>query len=173
MLNLEVAKIKVGILSDTHISKDNYKIDELLKKYFNEVDIIIHAGDYKSSKVIETIKKYKPFIGVFGNNDGNAVKELVREKEIIKLNGYKIGIYHGHGEGKSTIDKAYEVFKEDKVDIIVFGHSHLPIIKTMNKTLMLNPGSPTSKRKERWYSIIILELDKNFINAQIKFFSNI
>jgi putative phosphoesterase len=65
------------------------------------------------------------------------------------------------------------MFKEDKVDIIIFGHSHQPIIKTINKTLMLNPGSPTSKGKERWYSVIILELERECINAQIKFFSKI
>lgn len=170
---MEVKKIKIGILSDTHISKDLDKINELLKKHFCDVDAIIHAGDYKNSKVIELIKQNKKFIGVWGNNDGNAVKELVKEKEVVNINGYKIGIYHGHGENKSTIDKAYDIFKDNKVDIIIFGHSHLPIIKTMNKTVMLNPGSPTSKRKERWYSIIILELEKNYINAQIKFFNKI
>lgn len=170
---MEVIKIKIGIISDTHISKDTYKIEEILKKYFRDVDLIIHAGDYKSIKVIETIRNVKKFVGVWGNNDGNNIRQQVREKEILKLNGYKIGIYHGHGEGKTTIDKAYEIFKEDKVDIIIFGHSHQPIIKTINKTLMLNPGTPTSKRKERWYSLIILELEKEFISAQIKFFNKL
>jgi uncharacterized protein len=168
-----VCKIKIGIMSDTHISKDTYKIDELLKKYLNDADIVIHAGDFKTMKVIELIKARKKFIGVWGNNDGAAIRAEIKEKEILKVNGFKIGIYHGHGEGKSTIDKAYNMFKEDKVDVIVFGHSHQPIIKTINKTLMLNPGSPTSKRKERWYSVIILELDKDCINAQLKFFNKI
>jgi uncharacterized protein len=170
---LEVYKIKIGIISDTHLSKDIYKMNVLLKKYLKEVDLVIHAGDFKSSKVIELIKAHKKFAGVWGNNDGTAIKSEVKEKEIIKLGGYKVGIYHGHGEGKSTIDTAYNMFKEDKVDIIIFGHSHQPIIKTIHKTLMLNPGSPTSKRKERWYSLIILELDDDCINAQIKFFSKI
>jgi uncharacterized protein len=160
-------------MSDTHISKDIYKIDSLLKNHFKDVEIIIHAGDFKNSKVIELIKDRKKFIGVWGNNDGASIRAEIKEKEIIKINGYSIGIYHGHGEGKSTIDKAYSVFKEDKVDIIVFGHSHQPIIKTINRTLMLNPGSPTSKRKERWYSVIILELGKECINAELKFFSKI
>lgn len=65
------------------------------------------------------------------------------------------------------------MFKDDKIDIIIFGHSHQPVIKTINKTLMLNPGTPTSKRKERWYSVIILELSKGYINAQLKFFSKL
>lgn len=166
-----VVNIKIGILSDTHISKDLYKIEELLNKNFKDVDIIIHAGDFKSAKVIDLIKSKKNFIGVFGNNDGEAVRNQINEKEIIKLNNYKIGIYHGDGEAKTTIDRAYDMFKNDKIDIIIFGHSHQPIIKTKNKTLILNPGSPTSKHKERWFSFIILELEKDYINASIKFFN--
>jgi putative phosphoesterase len=165
-----VFTIKIGIISDTHISKDVYKIEELLNRNFKDVDLIIHAGDFKSVKVIDLIKKHKNFIGVWGNNDGEAVRSQIKEKEIIKLNNYKIGIYHGHGEAKTTMERAYDVFKEDKVDIIIFGHSHQAIIKTINKTLILNPGSPTSKHKERWYSFIILELEKDYINAYIKFF---
>lgn len=167
---MEVFNIKIGIISDTHISKDLYKINELLKKYFQDADLIIHAGDFKSPKVIDIIKNQKQFVGVFGNNDGDAVKEKVREKEILYLEGYKIGVHHGHGSSKDTIERAYEVFKDDKVDIIIFGHSHQPIIKTINKILMLNPGSPTSKRKDRWYSYIVLELYKDSIKAQINFF---
>lgn len=135
--------------------------------------MIIHAGDFKTGKVIDLLSAENKFVGVWGNNDGAAIREKIKEKEILKLNGYKIGIYHGHGDGKTTMDKAYDMFKEDKVDIIIFGHSHQPIIKTINKTLMLNPGSPTSKRKERWYSVIILELEKDSINAQIKLFSKV
>lgn len=165
-------KIKIGILSDTHISKDLYKITELLQRYFKDVDLIVHAGDYKTIKVIQLIKEQKKFIGVWGNNDGDSIKEEVKEKEILRINGHKIGIYHGHGQSnKSAIDRAYEIFKNDKVDIIIFGHSHQPIIKTINKTLMLNPGSPTSKRTEKWYSIIILELEKDFVNAELKLFN--
>jgi uncharacterized protein len=168
-----VVNIKIGIISDTHISKDLYKIDQLLNSHLRNVDLVIHAGDFKNYKVIDIIEKQKKFLGVFGNNDGDLIKERVREKELINLMGYKIGIYHGHGTTKSTIDRAYEVFKDNKVDIIIFGHSHQPIIKTMNKILMLNPGSPTSKRKDRWYSYIILDLEKGHINAQINFFDKI
>jgi putative phosphoesterase len=81
---------------------------------------------------------------------------------------YKIGIYHGHGDEKTTIERAYEIFKDENVDIIIFGHSHKPAILTKNKILMLNPGSLTSKRAERWFSYIILNLEKEGIDVQIK-----
>lgn len=164
-------KIKIGIISDTHISKDIDKLKAIIDKHFKEIELIIHAGDYKNKKVIEVLRKRGDFIGVWGNNDNDSIKELVNEKEIVKLKGYKIGIYHGHEGSKSTLDAAYNIFRDDDVDIIIFGHSHQPIIKTKNKVLMLNPGSITSKRKERWFSLIVLELERDSVNAELKFFN--
>lgn len=165
--------MKVGIISDTHLGKHPDKIEGLIKTYLNDVDAIIHAGDYKGSKVVNILKRYKNFVGVYGNVDDNSVRELLNEKEIITLSGYRIGIFHGHGEKKTTIERAYDKFKDDKVDIIVFGHSHQPVIMTKQKILIINPGSPTSKRKDRWYSYVILELGKHNICAELKLFNYI
>lgn len=163
--------MKIGIMSDTHINKHSSKIIDIMDKYFKDVDMLIHAGDFKTARVVNLLKQHKNFVGVYGNVDERPVREILKEKEIIEINSYKIGIFHGHGEEKTTLDRAYEKFQNDKVDIIIFGHSHQPIIKTIGRVLMLNPGSLTSKRKDRWYSYIILELEKDIINAELKLFT--
>lgn len=160
--------MRIGIISDTHIHKDPSRVIEFINKYLKGVDLIIHAGDFTCSQVVTMLKQYPGFVGVWGNNDNEKIREVLKEKEILRLLGYKIGIYHGHGEEKTTLDRAYEKFKDDNLDIIIFGHSHQPVILTKNKTLMLNPGSPTYKRKGRWFSYIILELEKNYIHAEIR-----
>jgi uncharacterized protein len=165
--------MKIGIISDTHINKHPKKILEIIDKHLNGVDMIIHAGDYKTAKVVNLLRQYKNFIGVYGNVDERPVRDILNEKELVEVMGYKIGVYHGHGENKTTLDRAYEKFEADRVDIIIFGHSHQPIIKTLGKVLMLNPGSLTSKRRDRWYSYIILELEKDSINAEIKLFTGV
>lgn len=162
--------MKIGIISDTHIDKNFDRLNDFLSKHMKHIDMIIHAGDYKTGKVINTLRKFKKFTGVWGNVDDNNIKQLVSEKEIIEINNYKIGIFHGHGTKKTTIDRAYDAFNGNDVDIIIFGHSHQPLIRTKNDVLLLNPGSPTSKRKERWFSYIILELDDDSISASLKFF---
>lgn len=158
----------IGIMSDTHIHKHAEKINELINQYFMDVDMIIHAGDYTDSRVVSLLKKHKNFVGVCGNVDKNDVRELLHEKEIISLLNYKIGIYHGHGDEKTTIDRAYDTFKNDGVDIIIFGHSHKPTVLTKNKVLMINPGSISYRRTERWNSYIILKLEKDLIDVQVK-----
>ncbi|WFA10186.1 metallophosphoesterase family protein [Tissierella sp. Yu-01] len=161
--------MKIGIISDTHISKDSYLIKHILDTYFKDVDMIIHAGDYINENVIKIIRDYKDFIGVHGNVDNDNVKELLKEKEIITLEGYRIGIFHGHGNEGATLTRAFNSFKDDNVDIIIFGHSHQPLVKTEKGILMLNPGSITTKRFERWFSYIILELKTDGIKVNLEF----
>ena len=165
--------MKIGIISDTHLNKHPEKILDYLEKCFKDMDLIIHAGDYTNSKVINFIKAHNKFVGVFGNVDKSPVRELVKEKEIIELCGQRIGIFHGHGAKDTTLERAYDVFLTDKVDIIVFGHSHKPSISTKDKILMLNPGSLSRKRKEPWFSYIILNLDKSNISAELRLFDKL
>lgn len=162
--------MKVGIISDTHINKDISKLSHITRNFPGGADYIIHAGDYTSIQAAEILMEHNHFVGVFGNADEEGVKALLKEKEIIELEGCRIGVFHGHGQGKTTIDRAYEAFQRDHVDIIIFGHSHQPVIVTKNGVLMLNPGSPTSKRKERWFSYILLELEGKLIRATLNFF---
>lgn len=163
--------MRIGIISDTHLKKSGENINPILNEYLNEVDMIIHAGDYINKEVINRIKIFKKFIGVYGNVDDEKVKEVVKEKEIIEVMGYKIGIFHGHGRTKTTIDRVYKSFEDDSVDIIIFGHSHQPIVRTKNKILMINPGSPINKRKERWFSLAILTIDEGQLDVELKFFN--
>lgn len=163
--------MKIGIISDTHIKRESSNFINLIDTYLRDVELIIHVGDYINKEVVEALRKHKNFVGVWGNVDDEEVKKLLKEKEILTLKGYRIGIFHGHGTSKTTLDRAYEKFKEDNVDIIIFGHSHQPLVKTRKGILMINPGSLTSKRQERWFSYIILELNSEGIGLQFKFLS--
>ncbi|MEG0133207.1 MAG: metallophosphoesterase family protein [Clostridium sp.] len=164
--------MKIGIISDTHLSKHLSKLDNFLDNHLKGVDLIIHAGDYTSTNVIDTIKRRTKFIGVYGNNDNSSIKKLTSQTYILILEGYKIGICHGDGCKSQTIDNVTETFKNKKLDIIIYGHSHKPCIFTKGKTLFLNPGSCTNKRREPMFSYIILDLNENCpISTSMHFFS--
>lgn len=163
--------MKIVILSDTHAKKHNDKLFKLIDNLFKEADMIIHAGDYISPSVVLKLKEHDNFVGVWGNNDKSYIRDILKEKEILSIEGYKIGLYHGHGTSKNTLTTAYDKFVDDKVDIIIFGHTHQPLILTKNKILMINPGSPSCKRREKWYSYVILEIEDKTIDVQLKFFS--
>ncbi|MBU3159758.1 metallophosphoesterase [Clostridium frigoris] len=163
--------MKVVILSDTHAKKHNDKLFKLIDNLFKEADMIIHAGDYISPSVVSKLKEHENFIGVWGNNDKHYIRSILKEKEILSIEGYRIGLYHGHGTSKNTLTTAYDKFIDDKVDIIIFGHTHQPLILTKNKVLMINPGSPSCKRREKWYSYVVLEIENKKIDVCLKFFN--
>lgn len=163
--------MRIGIISDTHIRKNLKLLDIFLNEKFHNIDFIIHAGDFTDKHTFKLISNFKKTYGVCGNNDSNYIVQNLKEKEILELQNYRIGIFHGHGLKGKTLDRAYEAFEVDQVDVIIFGHSHQPIVQTKNKVLMINPGSPTSKRKERWYSYVILEITNNNISVEMNLFS--
>ncbi|MFD2680476.1 metallophosphoesterase family protein [Bacillus seohaeanensis] len=151
--------MKIVVLSDTHMPKKGKDFPEKLISDLKECNLIIHAGDWKTVDVYESIKKYGEVIGVIGNVDGEDLKELFPLKTTIEVNDLRIGVVHGHGKGKTTERRALEAFEGENVDIIVFGHSHIPFLRYMNGILLFNPGSPTDKRKMPYFSHGIIEIN--------------
>lgn len=152
--------MQIAIISDTHLQKNTGQLDDLISEFQN-MDLVVHAGDYGDLWVLKYLQEHFKFTGVWGNTDDNAIREALPEKIIMKFGAYRVGVCHAHGKGKTTIERAYNNFNNEQVDIIIFGHSHQPIISTKNKVLMLNPGSLTNKRKERWFTYIVLSVDQN------------
>lgn len=161
----------IAIISDTHLTKDFNQLKRLTCR-LSEADLLIHAGDYGEYWVLDYFKNHFKFVGVWGNVDDDKIRKSLKEKEILQIGSFKIGVCHGHGKGKTTQERAYNAFKNESVDAIVFGHSHQPIISTKNKVLMLNPGSPTNKRREPWFSYILLTVNPSAFHANLILFDN-
>lgn len=164
--------MKIVIISDTHQQNASSNI-MFLAPVLRGADMVIHAGDFTELGTLNYLQEFHSFRGVYGNADSLEIRTKINEKQILDFGAYRLGIFHGHGTNATTIDRAYNAFGEDHVDIIVFGHSHQPVICTKNKVLMLNPGSPTNKRKERWFSYILLNITATGIAANLVLAENI
>jgi len=135
--------VRIVVIGDTHILDFN----ELPQKMLNAIlsaDWVIHVGDYTSKEVLNGFIKLKgsQFVGVYGNADPLSIRNQVLEKEIIELNGKKIGITHPAvgGTSENIKKKILRKFKDDDVDAIIYGHTHDPIIKKFNGIMLVNPG---------------------------------
>ncbi|MGP4069035.1 metallophosphoesterase family protein [Halobacillus sp. B29] len=163
--------MKIVVLSDTHMPKKGKSLPGRLVGELPSADAIIHAGDWQTKEVVEELKGYGPPVyGVYGNVDGKDIQSVFPYKQTIELNGFRIGLIHGHGEKKTTEKRAVEEYKGEEVDLIIFGHSHLPLTRYVNKVMLFNPGSVTDKRKMPYYSFGILRLEEN-IHAEHVFFT--
>jgi hypothetical protein len=159
--------MRIGILSDTHIPERADALPQKLVDAFQSVDMIIHAGDLVDIKVIDTLKGLcKNVKAVRGNMDPPDARKRLPEKEIIQVGRFRIGVMHGYGAPDHLIPMLTEAFKGDSVDIIIFGHSHHPLIEKRGTTYFINPGSATDTIFAPYCSYALLEINKD-INARI------
>ncbi len=137
---------RIIVLSDTHIPVRAAKLPQQVINEIKGAGLIVHAGDFQTIEVIEALQNYGKFIGVAGNMDSDDVADKLPEKAIININNngreFKIGVIHGSGSPEGIAERIFNFF-EEKLDCIIFGHSHKPFNEKINNTLMFNPGSPT------------------------------
>lgn len=150
-------KVKIGVLSDAHISGCDQNLREIVSKYFIDVDLIFHAGDLVDLSVLEIFGD-KEVRAVFGNMDRQQVREKLPEQLLMDINGFRIGLIHGWGSPEGIERKLAD--KLGRVDCIVFGHTHYPVNRMMDGIYFFNPGSSFDKRSAASRSIGILEIGK-------------
>ncbi|MFX1304659.1 MAG: metallophosphoesterase family protein [Promethearchaeota archaeon] len=162
--------MKLGIISDTHITKNNekYKVTTLinqLKQVFKDVDEIVHAGDVCEKFFLDEIREIAPTKCVKGNLDNINNLEIFTK---FSIGRYNIGVIH------LLPSNVEEFTKKHDLQILIFGHTHQPLIKgTDFNVLLLNPGSPTKPKaplKRPGFmkpiarpSVITLNIDENDI----------
>ncbi|MFC1753459.1 metallophosphoesterase family protein [Thermoproteota archaeon] len=151
--------MKIGVISDTHIPERTLDIPEELRVALKDVGMIIHAGDLVTLDVLESLKKIGPPVkAVFGNMDNGEVRRVLKNKEIITIGKFKIGVIHGRGAPKNVPTLAQEAFNE-KLDVIIFGHTHQAMCERHKDVLLMNPGSPTDTIFAPYRSYGILEIN--------------
>jgi len=159
--------MRIGVIADTHIPDRAKVIPQQILESFKGVDMIIHAGDFVDLGVLDKLKAVcKNVRAVWGNMDPYEVKKELPEKEIIEIGNYKIGIIHGYGRPNKLIDLVTEIFKNDNVNLIIFGHSHSALNKKRGNIIYFNPGSPTDKIFALHNSYGIIEINDK-IEAKI------
>ncbi|MCD7035608.1 metallophosphoesterase [Metabacillus sp. GX 13764] len=163
--------MRIIVISDTHIPKKAKKLPDILIQDLKGADMVLHAGDFQIMDVYEELAGYGKLIGVAGNVDSPELHDLLGEKHLLMLNGFSIGLTHGHGEKLTTEKRAIQAFQDEKPDCIIFGHSHIPVLKTEKDILLFNPGSPLDKRKQPRYSYGILTLGDE-LHAEHVFFDD-
>lgn len=148
--------MKVLIISDTHKHHEN--LIRVLERV-GKVDLMIHLGDAEGYEDDIADMAGCPMEIVAGNND--FFSTLPREKEL-QIGKYKVLITHGHYYYVST---GVEDIKKDAagrgMDIVMFGHTHRPLLERGKGIIALNPGSISYPRQEgRKPSYAIMEIDK-------------
>jgi putative phosphoesterase len=145
--------VRLGIISDTHGTLPNEVFD-----VFKEVDHIVHAGDIGSLEILTELEAVAPVTAVFGNTDGFPLRERVPQVARAEFEGLYLRVTHGDQFGTPTPEGLVKAFPD--ADIIVFGHTHRPVLSLLDKTItVMNPGSASHPRGDGPPSVGIMELE--------------
>lgn len=122
------------------------------------VDLIIHAGDWQTLDVYHQLCEFAPVEGVYGNVDDEPVRNQFEKNLVIEVGNVTIGITHGGGKNKTTEKRALDQMEYENVDILIYGHSHIPVVKEIGDMLLFNPGSATDKRRQSHFSFGLINV---------------
>ncbi|MFC0015918.1 MULTISPECIES: metallophosphoesterase family protein [Allobacillus] len=161
--------MKAIVIGDTHMPKKAEGLSKRLVSELGQADLIIHTGDWSSLDVYEELSRFAEVKGVKGNVDNVEIVERFPKKLLLTVKGFRIGVIHGDGTTGTTEKRALKAFEDDDVDVVLFGHSHIPYLRFHQKTLLINPGSPTDKRKVPVNSFVVLTIEET-IETSFKFF---
>lgn len=128
----------IGLLSDTH-----GWLHRRIFEHFSDCDEVWHVGDFGSMEVVETLQKFKPLKGVYGNIDDRHIRKLFPETNIFYCENISVMMQHIGGYPGKYAKGVKEIIQKEKIQLFISGHSHILKImydSTLN-CLHINPGA--------------------------------
>ncbi|MEV0339109.1 YfcE family phosphodiesterase [Nocardia sp. NPDC050713] len=140
--------MRLLIISDTHIPKRARDLPESVWRAVDVADVVVHAGDWVEVALLDRLEaRSKRLIAVYGNNDGPELRGRLPEIARADLDGLRLAVVHETGPATGRDARCARDFPD--TDVLVFGHSHIPWDTVTSTGLrLLNPGSPTDKRRQ-------------------------
>lgn len=140
--------VRLLLVSDTHVPlRARGLLDELLRET-DRADVVVHAGDWVDVATLNLLEeRARRLVGVYGNNDGPELRARLPEEARVRLGGLRLGVVHETGAARGRETRCAQSYPD--LDVLVFGHSHIPWDTVAPGGLrLLNPGSPTDRRRQ-------------------------
>ena len=134
--------------SDPHLPRRARALPDEVWRAVDAADVVFHAGDWVEEPLLDDLaERSRRLVAVYGNNDGPELRRRLPEVAEVKIEGVRFAVVHETGAAAGRERRCAERFPD--ADVLVFGHSHIPWDTTApNGLRLLNPGSPTDRRKE-------------------------
>ena len=129
-------------------------------------DLIVHGGDFSAVPVLEELRALGPPVqAVHGNADEPALAEALPKELVVEVEAVRIGVVHVPGPAAGREERLLRRFPG--CDAVVFGHTHLPVVERAGAVWLLNPGSPTERRRGPFHSFLRLSVAGRRIRPEL------
>jgi putative phosphoesterase len=158
--------VRVVVLSDTHAPRRWKRCPPVVAGHARDADLILHAGDVCVPAVLDELAEYAPVRAVCGNNDGpDVVAWGAPETAEFDVGGLRVAMIHDSGPAAGRLNRMRRRFPT--ADVVVFGHSHIPLDESDGTFRIFNPGSPTDRRRQPHGTIGLWRVEAGTLSAEI------
>ena len=160
--------MRIAVLSDTHAPRRWKRCPASVAKRLEGADLILHAGDVCRAYVLDELAAFAPVRAVLGNNDTADVAEWGAPDTLqLDLHGLRVAMIHDAGPAAGRARRMRRRFPE--ADLVVFGHSHIPLDLDDGDLRIFNPGSPTDRRRQPSGTVGLLRVEAGrLVEARIE-----
>lgn len=147
----------VAVLSDTHLPRGARRLPEACLEALRGADLILHGGDLSSAAALEQLRGLGPPVhAVAGNADEPSLQAVLPAELVVEAGEARVGMTHVPGPAAGREERLVRRFPG--CDAVVFGHTHLPVVERHRDVWLLNPGSPTERRRGPFRSFLLVEV---------------
>jgi uncharacterized protein len=156
----------VAVVSDTHLPRGTRRIPEACLERLRGADVILHAGDVTAASVLAEFEELGPPLhAVHGNMDDATLHARLPGALVVDVGGLPIGMTHDAGPRAGREERLVRRFPGCAA--VVYGHTHEPQVARVGETWILNPGSPTERRRAPSHTMLVLEVRDRTISPEL------
>jgi putative phosphoesterase len=161
-----VPTVTALILADTHVPRFRPELPAALGPYVEASDVILHAGDVTDPALLDGLAAHAPVLAVRGNADGADLEAWgAPERLETRIAGVEVAMVHDAGPSRGRPARLARWFP--RAELIVYGHSHIPSVVRDGPRLLVNPGSPTWKRRQPHPTAALARLRPGGVSATL------
>lgn len=148
--------MRIAVIADTHLPRGRRRLSDACLRQLDRADLILHAGDFVAAHVLEELRELAPVAAVHGNQDDAELRALLPARRVVEIAGRRIGMVHEPGPRAGREARLIALFPD--CDVVVYGHTHRAEAIRYGSIALLNPGSPTERRRAPSRTMATLEL---------------
>ena len=157
--------MRIAVVADTHLPRGTRRLPPLLLGECAAADLILHAGDVCTRDVLIELAAYGPVAAVLGNNDEPDLARVAPFERVVEAGALRIGMVHDAGPAAGR--EARLVRRFPGCHVVVYGHSHVPLLAREDGVLIVNPGSALERRRQPTCTMAVLEIAGTEVVARL------
>ena len=150
-----------AVIADTHLPRRARALPEGLAPHLGRADLVLHAGDLMDPALLDELAAYAPVKAIRGNLDPPGLPETLE----FEFGGARVAMIHDSGRRQGRRTRLRRRFPDARV--VIFGHSHIPFLEDESGLMLLNPGSPTDRRRQPHHTFALLHAEGGEVRAEI------